>query len=406
MNNYLSESQASKGLDPNDKAGEVSIATNRSMDSIDADQWNAMIDAENPGLRHEFLLAFEESGCCCPETGWTPCHLTVHLDGALIGGTPCYLKTHSYGEFVFDWAWANAYQRHGIPYYPKLLIAAPFTPVGGQRILHHPDHEAMLIRDNIARALPVVANELKASSVHCIFCTEKDLEVLAKNGFARREGRQFHWRNDQYHDFSDFLMQLSSKKRKNILRERRRVIEQSISLKWHHGNEITHEHLDLLFSCYQNTIAEHGSYAYLNRKFFETLVQTFPDGVQLLVAQQGGHSIACAFFLRGKNSLYGRYWGALEQASDLHFEACYYAPIEYCIDHGLGRFEAGAQGEHKLSRGLTPQTTLSAHWLAHEGFHDAVRRYTEEEESHLADYTEILGSHSPFKRDGQTDTEC
>ena len=190
MNNYLSESQASKGLDPNDKAGEVSITTNRSMDSIDADQWNAMVDAENPGLRHEFLLAFEESGCCCPETGWTPCHLTVHLDGALIGGTPCYLKTHSYGEFVFDWAWANAYQRHGIPYYPKLLIAAPFTPVGGQRILHHPDHEAMLIRDNIARALPVVANELKASSVHCIFCTEKDLEVLAKNGFARREGRQ------------------------------------------------------------------------------------------------------------------------------------------------------------------------------------------------------------------------
>ncbi len=186
MDNHLSEFQGPDGLDPNDKAVRVSITTNSSMHNIDAEQWNVMVDADNPCLRHEFLLAFEESRCCCPETGWTPCHLTAHLDGAIIGGTPCYLKTHSYGEFVFDWAWANAYQRHGMSYYPKLLVAAPFTPVGGQRILHHPDHDAALIRDHIARALPAIADKLKASSVHCIFCTEKDLKILAENGFARR----------------------------------------------------------------------------------------------------------------------------------------------------------------------------------------------------------------------------
>ena len=406
MNNHRSEFRARKERNPNDKAVRVSITTNSSMRNIDADQWNAMVDPDNPGVRHEFLLAFEESGCCCPESGWTPCHLTVQLDGKLVGGTPCYLKTHSYGEFIFDWAWANAYQRSGIPYYPKLLIAVPFTPVGGQRILHHPDHDEAFIRDNITRALPAVADELKASSVHCLFCTEKDLDALVQNGFVRREGRQFHWHNDQYQGFDDFLTRLSSKKRKNILRERRRVIEQGISLQWHHGKEITTEHLDLLFSCYRNTIAEHGSYPYLNQKFFETFVQTLPSAVQLLTAQHNGRYIACAFFLRGQNSLFGRYWGALEHASDLHFEACYYAPIEYCINHGLKRFEAGAQGEHKLSRGLTPQTTLSGHWLAHEGFHDAVHRFTAEEEIHLADYTEALNAHSPFRHSGKPDTQC
>ena len=406
MKNYLSEHETVNGPDPNDKVAGVSITTNRSMRSIDAGQWNRMVDPDNPGLRHEMLLAFEESGCCCPESGWTPCHLTAHRDGNLIGGAPCYLKTHSYGEFVFDWAWANAYQRHGLSYYPKLLVAVPFTPVGGQRLLHHLDYDEELIRKSIAKALPAVATELKASSVHCIFCTESDLRLLCENRFVRREGRQFHWHNNQYQDFSDFLTRLSSKKRKNILRERRRVVEQDIALQWHHGKDITKEYLDLLYLCYRNTIAEHGSYAYLNRKFFEILIETIPDGVQLLTAHHGGQPIACAFFLRGKDSLYGRYWGALAHASDLHFEACYYAPIEYCIENGLKRFEAGAQGEHKLSRGLTPQTTLSAHWLAHEGFHDAVRRFTAEEESHLADYTDILDAHSPFKQNGDEDTQC
>ncbi len=402
----LSDLQIGKKRGPNDNGDKALITTNSTMCQIPRAQWNALVPDDSPSLRHEFLQALEDSGSCTPASGWTPCHITVHCGGTLAGAAPCYLKAHSYGEFIFDWAWANAYQRSGLSYYPKLLLAVPFTPVSGARLLHHPDFKSTTVRDSIATALPAIADQLGASSVHCLFCTDADLTRFITNGFVRRESRQFHWQNEHYHDFDHFLGRLSSKKRKNILRERRRVLEQGIELRWLHGHEISNGHLDLLMACYGNTIAEHGSYAYLGREFFAQLVQTLPDSVQLLLAEHHGRYVACAFFIRGDTSLFGRYWGALEHIPDLHFEACYYAPIEYCIQHGLTRFEAGAQGEHKLSRGLTPETTLSAHWLSHPGFHKAISRYTAQEESQLADYTRVLEAHTPFRRDSNPKPGC
>lgn len=406
MNKNLSGQENTARREPNDKGGQVLLTTNPGMDQIDREQWNAMVPPDDPSLRHEFLLALEHSGSCCAETGWVPCHITASIDGQLVGGVPCYLKNHSYGEFVFDWAWANAYERAGLAYYPKLLIAAPFTPVTGARLLVHPEFAGRDIADMIARSLPTIASKLKASSVHCIFCNPSDLQTLSAQGFIAREGRQFHWYNKQYQRFEDFLGALSSKKRKNILRERRRVRDEGVSLSWIAGRDIQKHHTELLYACYRNTIAEHGSYAYLNPRFFVELAESLPEGIQLLVASQGGNEIACGFFLRGQRTLYGRYWGALTHVNDLHFEVCYYSPIEYCIEHGLHRFEAGAQGEHKLSRGLTPQKTQSAHWLANPGFHEAVRRFTSDEEEHLADYTRILESHSPFKRNKPDNSRC
>ncbi|MBT4806177.1 MAG: N-acetyltransferase, partial [Acidiferrobacteraceae bacterium] len=391
------KSDAKKEAGANDKGLEAHITTHAAMDHIPRSQWNALVPEDAPSLRHEFLEALERSGSCTTATGWTPCHITVHIGDTLVGGAPCYLKHHSYGEFIFDWAWANAYQRAGLKYYPKLLVAVPFTPVSGNRLLHHPEFESASIHSIIAGALPQIATRLGASSVHCLFCTDADLSPLTANGFVRRESYQFHWRNDDYRDFDDFLQKLSSKKRKNILRERRRVREQEITLHWLQGSQLNSSHLDFLTACYTNTIAEHGSYAYLSREFFAQLARELPDSVQLLRATRNGQDIACAFFIRGKTALFGRYWGALEQVSDLHFEVCYYAPIEYCIKHDLTRFEAGAQGEHKLSRGLTPEITLSAHWLAHREFHDAIGRYTIEESSQLAEYTRVLQAHTPFR---------
>ena len=394
----MSNEHTSDATSANDKGARVVLTTNARMDQIDPDAWNRMVSDDDPSLRHEFLKALESSESCSRETGWIPCHITATRDDVLLGGAPCYLKTHSYGEFVFDWAWANAYERAGLAYYPKLLIASPFTPVSGQRILCCPDVNGLQIREQIASALPIIAKKLNASSVHCIFCQPSDLEALNASGFVPREGRQFHWHNAAYARFEDFLGALSSKKRKNIARERRRVTDQGMAMRWVPGNAIEPQHIDLLYACYQNTIAEHGSYAYLNPRFFEHLVRDLPEAVQLLIASRNNLDIACGFFLRGKNALYGRYWGSLEHVPDLHFEVCYYSPIEYCIAQGISRFEAGAQGEHKLSRGLTPQKTQSAHWLANPGFHDAVRRFTREEEDHLADYSRMLESHSPFKR--------
>ncbi|MHC8865448.1 GNAT family N-acetyltransferase [Arenicellales bacterium IMCC57338] len=382
----------------NHKAERVILTTNPSITALDQRQWNMMVPEDDPSLQYEFLRALEDSGSCISETGWAPCHIAASIDGQLIGGAPCYLKNHSYGEFVFDWAWANAYERAGMSYYPKLLIAVPFTPVSGARIISHPDHDSAAIRSHIAGALPTIAEKLKVSSVHCIFCNTNDLDALTANNFVSREGRQFHWHNPGYQNFDDFLSALSSKKRKNIIRERRRVKDQGIQLTWVDGPDITTQHKNLLYACYQNTIREHGSYAYLTSSFFENLIQALPNSVQMLVASKDNKDLACGFFLRGKNTLYGRYWGALEHVTDLHFEVCYYTPIEYCIEHQLLKFEAGAQGEHKLSRGLTPQKTLSAHWLVNPGFHEAVKQFTLNEQDHLAEYTQMLESHSPFKQ--------
>ncbi len=349
-------------------------------------------------LRHEFLSALESSGAVCRDTGWKPCHLALTSGNVLVAAAPCYLKSHSYGEFIFDWAWARAYQQSGLEYYPKLLVAVPFTPITGRRLLTDPQHEPDQLAPVLVGGLRRLAEKLDVSSVHCLFSTSGDNRYFRDFDFVDRTSHQFHWQNYGYTDFQNFLGSLSSKKRKNIVRERRRVREAGIRMCWLDKAELTDQRLGFFFDCYSNTIAEHGSYLYLNREFFRTICTNLPDQVRMLVAERDERPVAAAFFLCGEHSLYGRYWGALEWVPDLHFETCYYAPIEYCISNGLSRFEAGAQGEHKLSRGLMPAKTLSAHWLSHSGFHDAVERYTREERQDIERYTEVLAEHSPFRQ--------
>ena len=377
---------------------ELDINTNESMTLISRSAWNEIVSEEYPALRHEFLESLELSGCCSTNTGWTPKHITVTLNNKIVGLAPCYLKTHSYGEFIFDWDWANAYQRAGLTYYPKLLIGIPFTPISGPRLVHHCDVDEMVIKNKIAKFLPVLADKVDASSVHCLFCDDHDITSLTKSNFLSRESRQFHWINENYTSFTEYLDSFSSKKRKNISRERRRIQDFGVNMEWIHGVNISEEILDFFFACYTQTISEHRSYLYLNKEFFRRLFETMPEFIQILVARRHGQLVASALFLRGSNSLFGRYWGALEYIPDLHFEVCYYAPIKYCIDHKIKRFEAGAQGEHKLSRGLMPSTTLSGHWLKNPAFHEAVKDYTEKEARYLNEYSDVLNEHTPFKR--------
>ena len=390
----------------NDKWLRATVTTQTAISDIPSAQWNHLVPTDAPMLRHEFLHALEASGSCSVATGWLPCHLTLYLGKRLAAAAPCYRKDHSWGEYIFDWAWANAYQRAGLEYYPKLLIAVPFTPVTGPRLLFDPTLPNSVLVTQLVRALPEAAQQLGASSIHCLFTTPADNEYLRQEGFVHRESYQFHWCNQAYTDFGDFLARLAAKKRKNIQRERRRVRQAGVTTRWLGGNELSDEVLDLFLDCYHSTAMEHGAHAYLNHDFFARLTRDMPGQVRLLVANRLGRDIACAFFLEGSESLYGRYWGALEHVPNLHFEACYYAPIAYCIDRGLKRFEAGAQGEHKLSRGLVPRTTLSAHWLRHPGFHQAVADYTREEQDHLSRYTRALHRHTPFRQGGGEESGC
>jgi len=376
----------------------LTLTIHDQLDQIDSEQWNRLVPYDAPMLRHEFLSALESSGAVCRDTGWKPCHLALTSGNVLVAAAPCYLKSHSYGEFIFDWAWARAYQQSGLEYYPKLLVAVPFTPITGRRLLTDPQREPDQLAPVLVGGLRRLAEKLDVSSVHCLFSTSGDNRYFRDFDFVDRTSHQFHWQNYGYTDFQNFLGSLSSKKRKNILRERRRVREAGIRMCWLDKAELTDQRLGFFFDCYSNTIAEHGSYLYLNREFFRTICTNLPDQVRMLVAERDETPVAAAFFLCGEHSLYGRYWGALEWVPDLHFETCYYAPIEYCITNGLSRFEAGAQGEHKLSRGLMPAKTLSAHWLSHSGFHDAVKRYTREERQDIERYTDVLAEHSPFRQ--------
>ena len=382
----------------NDSSSGLTLTIHKSLQEIDSHSWNRVVPRDAPTLRYEFLHALETSGAVCPDTGWSPCHLKLARGNDLVGAVPCYLKSHSYGEFIFDWAWARAYQQSGLDYYPKLVVAVPFTPITGPRLLTHPSQDREQLASILVQGLHSLGQKLEVSSIHCLFITESDAHYFQTLEFIDRSSNQFHWRNQHYLSFEHFLQSMSSKKRKNIRRERRRVREAGIDLRWVRGEDINDEQLSFFYTCYHQTIAEHGSFLYLNQKFFETLRQTMPAQIRLLLAQRGGKNVAAGFFVCADNTLYGRYWGSVEQIPDLHFEVCYYTPIEYCIEQGFSIFEAGAQGEHKLSRGLMPTITRSAHWLSHAGFHDAIERYTLEEHQEIERYTDILEQHSPFKR--------
>jgi predicted N-acyltransferase len=363
-----------------------------SLTGIDPAQWDA-VAGDSPFLRHAFLHALHETGCACEERGWTPRFVTLWDGGRLAGAMPLYLKSHSYGEYVFDWAWADAYHRHGLDYYPKLLCAVPFTPAAGPRLLA----PTVELRQRLLRTALELAKEVRASSLHLLFPPPEQASELESVGMMLRTGVQFHWQNPGYRDFADFLSTMTHDKRKKIKQERRRVREAGIEFDWLDGRRATAAQWDFFTSCYNRTYRQHHSTPYLNRAFFWRLAQRLPDNVLLVIASQCGEPVAAALNVHNGHTLWGRYWGAMHFVGGLHFETCYYQSIEFCIARGLRLFEGGAQGEHKLARGLLPVPTYSGHWLAHPQFGRAVDEFLDRETRGISAYLDELTEHSPFK---------
>jgi predicted N-acyltransferase len=362
------------------------------MHEISPNDWNALAGTQ-PFLQHAFLHALETSAAVCDDSGWLPQHLTLWQEQRLVAALPLYAKSHSYGEYVFDWAWADAYQRNGLAYYPKLLSAIPFTPVTGQRLLVADAR----YRIPLVQAALAHAKNLGASSFHCLFPVEADAQALAEAGLMMRSGVQFHWVNQGFTCFDDYLAAMSHDKRKKIKQERRRVKESGVSFRQLTGAQIHAEDWDFFNTCYANTYRQHRSTPYLNLDFFQRLGDVLPDNVMMVVATQNGHDIAAALNFYDQTTLYGRYWGTLAYSPALHFETCYYQAIEFCIARGIHLFEGGAQGEHKLARGFLPVETVSAHWLAHPRFAQAVETFLEREALGVAHYIGELNERNPFK---------
>jgi len=370
--------------------------------AIDAAQWDALLDAQPgaaPFMRHAYLAALHASQSAVASTGWLPQFLLVEEDGGLAAACPLYLKDHSYGEYVFDWAWADAYERHGLRYYPKLLCAVPFTPVPGPRLMARDDAS----RRALLAAMMRIAQEAKLSSAHVLFLDEHDQQAARETGWMMRSTVQFHWINrapQPYAGFAEFLAGLQREKRKKIQQERRRVAEAGVAFTNHAGPEIDDGLWDFFYRCYVRTYRAHHSTPYLTRDFFARMARTMPENWVLFVAWRGGERIAASLIGvdRARGAAYGRYWGATEHVSCLHFEACYYQPLAWCIDHGIRRFEGGAQGEHKMARGLLPVQTWSAHWLAHPQFAQAVGDFLAREGSAVEGYLDELNERLPFKQ--------
>ncbi|MBC7445209.1 MAG: N-acetyltransferase [Polaromonas sp.] len=444
--------------------------------ALNALEWNGLLAAQSPDgvldpfMRHEYLAALHASASAIPKTGWTPRFLTLWDGESLAGACALYLKAHSYGEYVFDWAWANAYQQHGLDYYPKALVAAPFTPVPGARLLARNAPERALL----VNALLAWCEGEKLSSLHLLFASEADAKACSAAGLMLRHTVQFHWTNNaptlpaargalppegaaapavrpsrsrgpglqgnaesvisgepavelpdspsQFKDFDAFLMTLSQEKRKKIRQERRKVKDAGVTFRWSLGADITSADWDFFYRCYERTYLEHGNAPYLSRDFFRRMERTMPENWLLFVAEHSGQPVASSLIavsarpdcINGKNNTefkldqalnqpapgltaYGRYWGALARVDCLHFEACYYQPLQWCIEHGFQRFEGGAQGEHKMARALLPVKTTSAHWLAHPSFADAIERFLEREGAGIDNYLDELEQRSPFK---------
>lgn len=362
------------------------------------DAWNRLLDGSprpTPFMRHEYLQALHDSGSATVDTGWQPMFLGVWDEDRLLATCPAWLKSHSYGEYVFDWAWADAYRRHGLDYYPKLLVAVPFTPVPGSRLLAVDDDARCLL----AQALRALTKETQASSLHVLFGDEADQAALAAAGCMARSGVQFHWTAEGDTDFTGFLARLQRDKRKKIQQEQRRVREAGVTFETREGAAITAEDWDYFYRCYQQTYREHHSTPYLSRDFFAHMAGDMPQHWLMFTALRDGERVASSLIaLDPKRSVaFGRYWGATAHIPNLHFDACYYQPLAWCIAHGYQRFEGGAQGEHKMARGLMPTPTASSHWLAHPAFADAVNDFLSREGEAMAGYVNALGEHTPFK---------
>ena len=382
-----------------------------SPDQVNADDWNELLSLQSqatPFMRHEYLAALHSSGCATSNTGWTPRFILLELNGVLVGACALYLKPHSHGEYVFDQAWANAYAQHGLDYYPKAVVAVPFTPVPGTRLLARTSQDRFVL----AKALIQWCDAEQLSSLHMLFSGIDDLQACEQAGMMLRHTVQFHWTNSEpgFLDFAAFLATLNLEKRKKIRQERRKVADAGVTFRWTLGSAIAPSDWDFFYRCYERTYLEHGNAPYLSRDFFHSMATTMPKNWLLFVAERLGRPIASSLIAidthntsaTGLNDCeekvaYGRYWGALERVDCLHFEACYYQPLQWCIEHGYQRFEGGAQGEHKMARALLPIKTSSAHWLAHPAFSDAVERYLEREDQGIGAYLDDLVRRSPLK---------
>jgi predicted N-acyltransferase len=376
----------------NSRMSSLTLKIIESIADIPAAEWDVLA-GNDPMLSHAFFLALQESGCAMPQFGWKAQFLTLWQDDHLLGAMPLYLKMNSYGEHVFDFAWADAYQRHGLRYYPKLVCTVPFTPVTGRRLLAASDEARTLL---LKHALQY-ARDTGVSSLHCLFLNEADALEAQSQGMMLRQDVQFHWRNPGYRDFDDFLDTLSRDKRKRIKQERRRVEEAGIELQCVTGHNATAEQWSFFASCYLHTLRQHNSPHQLNEDFFQRIGAAMPQHTLLVIASREDRPIASALNYMTADALYGRSWGTFEFHSGLHFETCYYQAIEFCIAHNLKTFEGGAGGEHKLARGFLPVTTRSAHWLAQPQFAQAVENYLSQEADAIAEYVDGLNERSPFK---------
>ncbi len=369
----------------------VEVRRHASLAELPREAWNALA-GDTPFTRHEFLHALEASGCVGPDTGWDPCHLSLWQSGELVAAAPLYRKFHSWGEYVFDWAWAEALEKAGGRYYPKLLCAVPFTPVSGPRLLS----KNAAFGGQLLQAVLQAAQEAGLSSFHCLFPRAEDLALLEQQLLVRR-GYQYHWHNEGYRDFAEFLGRLSHDKRKRIRQERRKLFDAGCRFVHKTGRDITESDWLFFHRCYVQTYRQHRSTPYLNLDFFLHLSAEMPDSLLLIAAERDGKPVGCALDLFDHTTLYGRYWGTLEYVPGLHFETSYYQGMEFCLQRGLAIFEGGAQGEHKLARGFLPTVTHSAHWLAHAGLAHAVEEFVRREGHAIGHYLDELDG--PYRKD-------
>jgi predicted N-acyltransferase len=369
-----------------------------SITEIDHSQWNALTGIDYPFLRHEFLSALEQSGSVSEETGWRPQHLLVRNGDEVLALMPMYLKTHSWGEYVFDQTWAQAYQAHGLAYYPKYLTSIPFTPCQGPRLVIKPGIGVQQIIDPLLNFIQQQTEQRGVSSWHCLLPDVVLKGLLHSSGLIIREDVQFQWLNRDYRTLDDFLQTLTASKRKMIKRERRKVVEQGIHLVRLQGKAIDHSHWQTFYQFYASTYLKRHSHPYLNLQFFYLLAETMPEQLQLVLAMNGQTPVAAALFFVGADTLYGRYWGCAQAYDTLHFETCYYQGIEYCIEHSLRRFDSGAQGEHKIARGFEPVTTYSAHWIKDQKFAQAIADFVDRERIHINRYKSNSSEYLPFKQ--------
>ncbi|WP_123711783.1 GNAT family N-acetyltransferase [Sinobacterium caligoides] len=374
-----------------------------SMSDISRQDWNEIAGTNFPFTRHEFLQALEDSAAVTARTGWQPHHALIYDDQALVAALPLYLKSHSYGEYVFDFQWANAYQQQRLDYYPKLVSSIPFTPVTGPRLCLKAGYDEQLIVQNLLKAIQQLATENSLSGWHLLFPNAALSRQLLRLGAPRRRAVHFRWQNNNFHSFDDFLATFSSRKRKNLRRERQKIVEQDISIETLTGHQITPAHWRQFALFYRQTYAKKSGHAgYLDHAFFLQVGETMSEHTVLMLAKCGDRYVAGALSFQDAEHLYGRYWGCSEEFDSLHFELCYYQGIDYCITHGLKQFDPGVQGEHKIQRGFQPYYSYSNHWLKHPGFHDAITRFIDQEDAHIDRYKAEATALLPFKSNSRS----